>query len=161
MVGLKLANDDSGEIKQFDAGTVLFVEGQEPKSLFIIVSGQVRLFKLVAGRQVTQLLKGPKDFLGDVAVLLKENHHYTAVVESDAEIIEIPASDIHQVMTLCPEWVPNIMLTLGERLMALRELMRDHRIDDPSTSAIGEISNDRDVEITAAIEAFKREHKLS
>lgn len=161
MVGLKLENDSSGEIKQFDTGAVLFVEGQEPKSLFIIVSGEVRLLKLVTGRQVTQLLKGPKDFLGDVAVLLKETHHYTAVVESDAEMIEIPASDIHEVMTLCPEWVPNIMLTLGERLMALRELMRDHRIDDPSTTNVGEVSNDKDNEISEAIEAFKREHKLS
>lgn len=161
MSGLKLAGDDSGEIQKFKAGTVLFVEGQEPEHISIIVSGEVRLFKLSAGRQVTQLMKGSGDFLGDVPILLKETHQYTAVVEKDAEIIQIDAADIGKVMQMCPEWISNIMLTLGERLTALRELMRDHRIDDPSVDSVPEVSGDRDREIFDQIEAFKRENKLS
>lgn len=161
MDSLKLADDNSGEIQSFKAGTILFVEGQEPEHISIIVSGEVRLFKLSAGRQVTQLMKGSGDFLGDVPVLLKEVHQYTALVEKDAEIIQINATDIAKVMQMCPEWISNIMLTLGERLTALRDLMRDHRIDDPSIDSVPEISGDRDREVFEKIEAFKRERKLS
>lgn len=161
MSDLKLAGDNSGEIESFKAGTVLYVEGQEPEHIAIIISGEVRLFKLSAGRQVTQLMKGSGDFLGDVAILLKEAHQYTAVVEKDAQIIQINAADIGKVLQMCPEWISNIMLTLGERLTALRDLMRDHRIDDPSIESVPEVSGDRDREIFDKIEAFKRERKLS
>ncbi len=154
MSGLKL--DSNGQhLQAYGPGEILFFEGDVPDKLFIISSGQVRLLKDVNGRQVTQLMKGPGEFVGEVSLFLGDAQKYTAVVEEESEIASVPVEDIRKVLTACPEWISNIMLTLGERVTALRELMRDHRMDDPSLEGVAELSSERDRELFEKI----KEHK--
>lgn len=142
-------------IKAFETGEVLFYEGDTPEKLYIIASGKVRLLKDVNGRQVTQLMKGEGDFIGEVSIFLDEPQQFTAVVEEDSQIAIVEVEDIKKVLSECPEWISNIMLTLGERVTALRELMRDHRMDDPSLEGVAELSSERDRELFELIKAHK------
>ncbi len=154
MNALKLEGNRQ-QIRAFEAGEVLFYEGDTPEKLYIVASGNVRLLKDINGRQVTQLMKGQGDFVGEVAIFLDEPQQFTAIVEEDSQIAIVDVEDIKKVLSECPEWISNIMLTLGERVTALRELMRDHRMDDPSLDGVPELSAERDRELFEMIKAHK------
>lgn len=154
MSGLKLEGNGQS-LTNFEAGEILFFEGDAPSKLFIISSGRVRLLKDVNGRQVSQIMKGPGDFVGEVSIFLDEPQQFTALIEEDSQIAAVDSADIKKILSECPEWISNIMLTLGERVTALRELMRDHRMDDPSLEGFSELSSEKDRALFEQIKAHK------
>ena len=59
----------------FEAGQIIFTEGDESQDLFILVSGEVELLK---GNKMISEAKKPGDLFGEMAVLLGGKRNATA-----------------------------------------------------------------------------------
>src|SRR5437773_29374 len=79
-------------------GQVLVREGASGGSLFVILSGSVAVTR--GGRRIGRLGEG--DLLGEVAMLAGGPRTASAVVESDARLLVIPASAVHELVEQRP-----------------------------------------------------------
>jgi CRP-like cAMP-binding protein len=85
---------DRGHEQDAPRGQVLLREGASGGSLFVILSGSVSVTR--GGRRIAQLGEG--ELLGEMAVLGDGARTASAVVESDARLLVVPASAVHQLV---------------------------------------------------------------
>jgi CRP/FNR family cyclic AMP-dependent transcriptional regulator len=85
---------DHGHEQDAPQGQVLLREGASGGSLFVILSGSVAITR--GGRRIAELGEG--DLLGEMAVLGDGARTASAVVESDARLLVVPASAVHQLV---------------------------------------------------------------
>ena len=87
-----------GQEQDAPRGQVLVREGASGGSLFVILSGSVAVTR--GGRRIGRLGEG--DLLGEVAMLAGGPRTASAVVESDARLLVIPASAVHELVEQRP-----------------------------------------------------------
>lgn len=123
----------------FKKGQVLFTEGEASTLLYIIVSGEVCLFKEDKGRLIPLTLAGPKEFVGELTMFTDEPRNAVAIASKNSQLMIIKKTEIKKVMKLCPDWVSDIMITLSDRLRSTGEVLREHQI----LGGIDEVSDGR------------------
>ena len=64
------ALDGVGTRRQLTGGEFLFRTGDTDLSLFVLLSGEVEIFDLRNGQENLVVVSGPRDFVGDVAMLI-------------------------------------------------------------------------------------------
>ncbi len=124
----------------FKRGQVIFAEGEASSYLYIVVSGEVRVFKENSGKLMPVTIVGPKDFIGELSMFNDEPRSATAIATKDTQLMIIKKSDIRKVLRSCPEWVSNIMITISDRLRSTVEVLREHRIVDDLSEGAGEVT---------------------
>jgi CRP-like cAMP-binding protein len=87
-----------GQEQDAPQGQVLVREGASGGSLFVILSGSVAVTR--GGRRIGELGEG--DMLGEVAMLAGGPRTASAVVASDARLLVVPASAVHELVEQRP-----------------------------------------------------------
>lgn len=126
-------SDSSGNFDKpikYKKGQVIFAEGEASSFLYIVISGEIRIFKEEKSRLIPITTVGPQDFIGELSMFNDEPRSATAIATKDSELMIIKKSDIRKVLRSCPEWVSNIMITISDRLRNTVEVLREHRIID-------------------------------
>ena len=83
-----------GQEQDAPRGQVLVREGASGGSLFVILSGSVAVSR--GGRRLAEL--GAGDLLGEVAMLDGTARSASAVVETEARLLVVPASAVHDLV---------------------------------------------------------------
>ncbi len=110
-----------GQEQNAPRGQVLVREGASGGSLFVILSGSVAVSR--GGRRIAELAAG--DVLGEVAMLEGTARSASAVVETEARLLVVPASAVHALVDERP--------TLRE---ALERSAAAHGPRDPGSDSI-------------------------
>jgi CRP/FNR family transcriptional regulator, cyclic AMP receptor protein len=100
-----------GQEQDAPEGQVLVREGASGGSLFVILSGSVAVTR--GGRRIGRLGEG--DLLGEVAMLDGGPRTASAVVESDARLLVVPASAVHELVEQRPTLRAALEQAAGER----------------------------------------------
>lgn len=114
----------------FKKGQVIFAEGEASSFLYIVISGEVRIFKEQNSKLMPISVVGPKDFIGELSMFNDEPRSATAIATKETTLMIIKKTDIRKVLRSCPEWVSDIMITISDRLRSTVEVLREHRIVD-------------------------------
>lgn len=85
-----------GKSKQHQQGEVLFKEGEEPKSIFLIIEGEVALVKSGSEFNVNIMNHKEKDIVGLDLIFDNKLCSYSAVTSSNCEIYEIDVNVFKQ-----------------------------------------------------------------
>jgi CRP/FNR family cyclic AMP-dependent transcriptional regulator len=144
----------------YEKGSVIFVEGEPSLYLYIVLDGEVRVFKESKDRLLALSVIGEKDFLGELAMFDDSLRSATAVATKDTHLLIIKKSDISHVLKNCPEWITNIMITLSDRLKHSNEMLREHRIVDESLEMHSELRPEEEGMIRDAISEFRERKGL-
>ncbi|MGZ5279261.1 MAG: cyclic nucleotide-binding domain-containing protein [Pseudobdellovibrionaceae bacterium] len=114
-------NDFTYRLRFLAPEDVLFNEGEEAKSVFIVKSGELNAIKLFgsATRVLGQIQKG--EFVGEMAHINDEPRSATVKALSDCELIEIPFGTLDTVLFSKPAWSKALMATLSKRLKRSNE----------------------------------------
>jgi CheY-like chemotaxis protein len=102
------------------AGTHVFQEGEEGRSLFVLVSGQVDIVKDSNGQQQVLVSMHPGDVFGEMAIVDAEPRFAAAQAATDCTVIEVNASLVNNnddVISL--KLVRSIAILLVKKLRAL------------------------------------------
>ena len=124
----------------FKKGQVIFAEGEASSYLYIVISGEVRIFKETKGKLMPITIVGPRDFIGELSMFNDEPRSATAIATKDSQLMLIKKTDIRKVLRSCPEWVSNIMITISDRLRSTVEVLREHKIVDDSAGDSEQLS---------------------
>jgi CRP-like cAMP-binding protein len=77
--------------RRFDAGTILFEEGQPGEEMYVIQSGRVRLSRRVRGEPQLLAVLPPGEFFGELAIINGRARSATAEVMEDAQLLVLDA----------------------------------------------------------------------
>lgn len=100
----------SEELK--DAGENVFLEGDPSDALYLVLEGKVRLHN--NGKLVAEL--GPRECLGELAILDAAPRTSTATVAVDTNLLKISRDDFQDIMAEKPQIASGIIRVLTRRL---------------------------------------------
>jgi PAS domain S-box-containing protein len=100
-------------ITPYEDGKAIFLEGDDSQDLFILVSGQLNVFK--GNKKIAQITEKGSLF-GEMSFLLDAKRTATIKAEKDVKAIQIPKEDIPDFLQDFPEVAGEITKLLAKRL---------------------------------------------
>lgn len=114
------------ELRQYDKGEVLFTEGLEGSGFFVVVSGQIKVFKLsFDGREQILHILGPGDPLGEVPVFAGQTFPANAQALSASQMYFFPRTKLLQLYQDSPSLAMNMLAVLSRRLREFTVLIEN------------------------------------
>jgi CRP/FNR family transcriptional regulator len=108
--------------RQFDAGEVVFREGDQSDTCYVIRSGRVRAIREHQdGRTITLANFGPGDFFGELAMFDAERRSATVEALEQTEVVGILGGDMRRLLREHPEISIKLLAALGRRLRETNE----------------------------------------
>jgi len=103
--------------RSFEAGTVVFREGDQSDTCYVIRAGNARAIREHAdGRTITLANFGSGDIFGELAMFDDERRSATVEVLDDLEAVAILGPDMRRLMREHPEISVQLVISLGRRL---------------------------------------------
>lgn len=100
------------EVETFPAGEVIFEEGDEGQSFYIINRGRVKVLrKRPKGEPAVVAGLEPGDFFGEGALLYGRKRSATIKAETDLEVLELDKEDFEDLLRRFPRIKPNLLVT--------------------------------------------------
>ena len=94
----------STELRSYDQGDIIVTEGEEGSSLFLIVSGSVKVFtRTTDGSNLPLAELGPGDFFGEVSLLSGRPRTATITAGTEVSAIELDGSEVDRIARKHPE----------------------------------------------------------
>ncbi len=138
----------------FAAGETLFVQGDNSQDMFLLVSGQIEVFK--DDKKIADIAE-PATTVGEMSFLLKTRRTATVKALTDVKTIMIPTGQITEIMQKYPALVLHIALKLARRLEETTRIMHGLReFSDQLPDAI--IMADKDRRILSWNQAAEKLH---
>ncbi len=134
--------------RTFDAGSVIFREGDEAKGeAFLVHDGKVEIRKLIAGEQriLNVLKKG--ELLGDFALFRNAPRSATAIAVEPVTLMVIPANRLDHMVRSNPGLAMAMIRDLANRMLAAEERAREA---EGRTAAAEERARDAEARALAA-----------
>ncbi len=117
-----------GQVRRYQAGAFLFLEGDPPGPVFGIASGRV---KLVAhgerGRDVVLDVRGGHQLFGELAALDGLPRSASAIALDDLDVVAVPAAAFNRFVEENPTLAVQLLRLLAERLRATTKLHVEQR----------------------------------
>src|SRR5215211_3108972 len=124
----ELGADDLARVAQvavpraFDAQQVIFREGDDSDTCYIVRSGHARAVRGHAdGRMITLARFGPGDIFGELAMFDDERRSATVEAIEELTTLAIPGSAMRELLRRHPEIAVKLVIALGRRLRAANE----------------------------------------
>lgn len=102
--------------KMYKPGFDLIVQGEYPKSLYILLSGRLSVYR--HGVRISEIRRRG-DYIGDIAMLLRTPASATARTETDIVVIEIEAGHVEKLIQHSPGVMISLARKMAERLADL------------------------------------------
>jgi CRP-like cAMP-binding protein len=147
--------------RRFGAGEVIFREGDESNTCYVVRSGHARAVREHAdGRQITLATFGPGDIFGELAMFDDERRSATVESIDDLDVLAILGGDMRRLMHEHAEIAVKLAVSLVRRLRAANERLARQSFQTVQSrvaavlaqlvdQARGEGAGPSDVEITA------------
>jgi CRP/FNR family cyclic AMP-dependent transcriptional regulator len=108
--------------RRFEAGEVVFKEGDEGSTCYVVRSGRARAVREHPdGRSITLAHFGPGDIFGEMAMLDGERRSATVESIEGTEAIAILSGDMHRLLREYPDISVKLIAALGRRLRETNE----------------------------------------
>ena len=105
-------------------GGFLFLEGDPPERVIILLKGSVKLFRTSEGKDIILRLIKPGEWFGGVAAYGRRPQPYSAQALVPSVIMEVRGEDFAGLMTRYPAVAQFVIEGLTEQLIEAHEMMR-------------------------------------
>ena len=97
---LKNLFDDTGKVKEFKKGELLYKEGTYSRSIYLILSGIVKSHKMEdSGKELITALHKPDDFLGFTSFAENIPYQETTTAVEDVKVVGILKDDLKTILS--------------------------------------------------------------
>jgi CRP/FNR family transcriptional regulator, cyclic AMP receptor protein len=104
--------------RTFPRNTVVVREGERTDSLYIVVSGRVKIYVSDEGKEIVLGESGPGEYFGEM--VLDEGPRSASVTTLEpTEFLVVPREDFREFVTKSPEFALHLILKLIRRVRAL------------------------------------------
>ena len=123
-----LTDEDLAEVaavaipRHFDAGEVVFREGDRSNTCYVVRAGRVRAVREHSGRRTLTLATlGPGDIFGELAMFEDETRSATIEALEDTDVCAILGHDMRRLLRSHPDISVKLLGALGHRLRETNE----------------------------------------
>ena len=106
----------ASEQRTFQAGDLLMVEGDPGKEAYVIINGEVDVYKIVNGKRISLIHLGSGDSIGEMALISDAPRSASVEALTETNAVVITEDLIKQGLDKLPSWMGNIVRALVERL---------------------------------------------
>jgi CRP-like cAMP-binding protein len=108
---------ETGSSKIYEAGEVIFREGEAGDRMFILLEGAVELrMKVEKGETVIKVVTTPNDFFGEMALLDDRPRSATAVAERRSRLLVVDGPSFEAMILQNGKFALKIIKVLSERI---------------------------------------------
>ena len=108
--------------RSFSAGEVVFREGDESNTTYVVRSGHARAIRQHSdGRVITLANFGPGEVFGELAMFDSDRRSATIEAIDDLDLLAILAADMQRLMRDHPDIAVKLVTTLGRRLREVND----------------------------------------
>jgi CRP/FNR family transcriptional regulator len=108
--------------RTFDPGQVVFKEGDESDTCYVVREGHVRAIRRHSdGRTITLATFGPGDIFGELAMFENERRSATVEAVESAGVVGVLGPDMRRLMGEHPAIATRLVIALGRRLREMNE----------------------------------------
>jgi len=111
----------------YEAGQVVFEEGELGDSLYVIVGGDVEVVQRIGARAQVIAELSPPEFFGEMSLIDKEYRSATVRAKSEADLLKISSEDLTSFRQLNPAGFTMIVLNIA-RVLSARLRVANQRI---------------------------------
>lgn len=112
--------------RHFDAGQVIYVEGEPAESIYILETGWVKATRMTReGREQAMMFLRPVEVFGDIAVFTGTTYPGTVVALEDVDVWVVPAQTVLDLVSRHPALAMAVIRRLGERVLHYIRLVED------------------------------------
>jgi CRP/FNR family transcriptional regulator, cyclic AMP receptor protein len=120
-----LALADKAKSAKFPKQATIIMEGDETSSLYIILSGKVRVFSSDdKSKEVTLLIQEPGSYFGEIALLSDEPRSASVVTLESTVCAMISKSDFINWLMIHPDVAISLLGVLSEKIRQLTDKVR-------------------------------------
>ncbi len=116
-------SDAKLEAREFEAGTVIFSEGEDGVEAYLIVDGYVAVSREEAGQTVALGTRAEGEIIGEMALLEDAPRSATVTAQSAVKVNVITQESLGSMLTGVPETVATILTQLLESLRNANDLI--------------------------------------
>ena len=139
-----------GDVVELPEGTSLFREGEDEQAFFLVLEGQVRVTRQVAGDEVMLTTHGEGEFTGTLGVLAAEKAIATGIAATHVRVRRMERREFIRMIAQCDDVGQTILAAMSrrrpeadallqqrERLAALGKLSAGlaHELNNPAAAA--------------------------
>jgi CRP-like cAMP-binding protein len=114
--------------RTFDAGAVIFQEGEEASSVYLVQDGEVEIVRNVGGRKVTMFRIQNGGVLGEISVVAGKPYMADAVTSRPTTCIVISRDQFHRKLAAADPFVKALLRIVVAKARDGDELHRAGRI---------------------------------
>jgi CRP-like cAMP-binding protein len=120
----------AGSSRTYAADAVLWLTGEEPDGLYVVLSGEVRIVRARQGRQHVVHRAGPGDTIGEVPLLTGGGYPATAVATRATRCFVLGTGEFREVLARHPDLAWRLLRHLSQRISFLVERLDErHGLD--------------------------------
>ncbi|UCG60523.1 MAG: cyclic nucleotide-binding domain-containing protein [Candidatus Zixiibacteriota bacterium] len=134
LVLIRLAEEYS-LLKAYQPGETIFTEGEPGSTMLLILRGTVRVLKQGSEKIAPRLIamRGPGDFLGEMALVEESPRFATLVAGTECEVLEFSRENFEKVISEQPALATRVLRSLSSKLREsdssrLAELEENNRL---------------------------------
>ena len=122
------------ELKKYKKDEIIFVQSDAAGELFIIKSGQVRVFKTEGDQDVELDIIGPGGIIGEVAAIDGGTRSAGVVAIIDTEVFVVSGDQFRTLIQKMPDWFYKIVSILAKRLRDIDGKIEQNYSSDKSAN---------------------------
>jgi len=113
---LSAIQEDEMDKKKYLKGDIILEEGTKGEEIFFIISGRVRVYKLINNEKIDLAMLGPDDFFGEMSMFLQSKRSATIEALEDSEILVSNRAGFISAIRTNPNQAIRIISTMAKRL---------------------------------------------
>lgn len=100
----------------YPEGSLVFEKGTPGEALYVVLSGQVRIFDADGGQEVEIARTRPGDYFGEMSLLLTATHTKSVQAVEDSELLVLDKDSFRRLLDSYPEVADRVHKRLEERI---------------------------------------------
>lgn len=121
---------------RFEAGDVLFREGDVGTQAYLLEEGRVRLIKRVRGVERSLMVLKPGDFFGESALMTGASRSSTAIAVSSGQALALDATTLISLLQKSPDIAGRIVQQLVRRLRDAEDQIEIMMLSDTQSKVV-------------------------
>lgn len=131
---------DSCRTARYKAQQMIFSPAQAAEQFFVVLHGQVKIFKISArGDEQILHLYGPGETFGEAAMWAQINYPAHAQVLEDAELLIVSRSNLRRLIEQSPEVAMRMMAGLSAKLREFNQLIEELALKEVPARIAGKL----------------------
>ncbi len=127
-------------VRDYPKGTMIMAENQTGSDLFVIQEGQVKISKVVNGKEMILSILKKGDMFGEMALLENKTRSASAIAQENCKVMVVNQKNFNHMVSIHSQLISRLTITFADRLWAMYRQLSNTRFKEPLHKAIDMLS---------------------